>query len=92
VIQLPPGVGLFEFTVLATMRAQQLIRGCKPRVVVEGKLTTVAQLEIAAGVVARLDEGALHGSSHASPPSPGLEAHRPDPEPAFDVTWTPPWR
>jgi len=54
VIKRPPGMGGFEFVVLAKLRAQQLIRGCRPRVEGLHKATITAQLEVAAGLVTQL--------------------------------------
>ena len=31
VIQRPTGIGAFQFVILATLRAAQLLRGCQPR-------------------------------------------------------------
>ena len=54
-IQRPPSFGAFEFVVLSTLRAQQLIRGCTPRVDVGShKKSVVAQIEIAEGKVIQL--------------------------------------
>jgi DNA-directed RNA polymerase subunit K/omega len=54
-INRPPGVGAFQFVVLSKLRAAQLIRGCRPRVV-QGthKLTVTAQFEVAEGKVTQL--------------------------------------
>jgi DNA-directed RNA polymerase subunit K/omega len=55
VIERPNGVGAFQFVVLSTLRAAQLMRGCSPRI--DGgvhKHTTVAQFEVAAGMVQQL--------------------------------------
>jgi hypothetical protein len=51
VIQPPPSVGAFQFVVLATLRAAQLIRGCRPKVDGIHKATVIAQLEVSAGIV-----------------------------------------
>ena len=51
VIQHPPGVGTFQFVVLATLRAAQLMRGCRPRVDGVHKATVIAQLEVSEGKV-----------------------------------------
>jgi DNA-directed RNA polymerase subunit K/omega len=51
VIQRPPGMGAFQFVVLATLRAAQLMRGCIPRVDGIHKSTVVAQMEVSAGKV-----------------------------------------
>ena len=53
-IQRPAGVGAFQFVVLATLRAAQLIRGCTPRVDGMHKATVTAQLEVAEGKVMQL--------------------------------------
>lgn len=44
----------FEFVVVSSLRATQLMRGCTPRVAGIQKTITTAQLEVAAGKVARL--------------------------------------
>lgn len=44
----------FEFSVVSSLRAAQLMRGCTPRVTTTQKLIMTAQLEVAAGKVARL--------------------------------------
>ena len=53
-IQRPHGMGGFEFVVLATLRATQLIRGCLPRIDGGHKSTITAQMEVSAGKVTRL--------------------------------------
>lgn len=50
-ISRPPGVGAFQFVVLATLRAAQLIRGCTPRVEGIHKATVMAMFEVAEGKV-----------------------------------------
>ena len=47
----PDGVGAFEFVVLSTLRAAQLMRGCIPKVESAHKATTTAQWEVAAGMI-----------------------------------------
>jgi DNA-directed RNA polymerase omega subunit len=60
VIQRPPGFGAFEFVVLSTLRAQQLIRGGTPRVDEGGhKKCVIAQSEIAEGKVIQLPFASL---------------------------------
>ena len=44
----------FEFSVLSSLRAAQLSRGCTPRVERAGKLAVTAQNEIAQGKVVAL--------------------------------------
>lgn len=53
-IQRPHGVGTFQFVVLATLRAAQLMRGCRPRVDGEHKATVIAQLEVSEGKVTQV--------------------------------------
>jgi RNA polymerase Rpb6 len=55
VIHRPPGMGAFQFVVLATLRAAQLMKGCRPRVE-RGvhKSTIIAQVEVAEGKVQQL--------------------------------------
>ncbi len=50
-IQRPAGMGAFHFSVLSTLRAAQLLRGCTPRVVGLHKYTVIAQCEVAEGKV-----------------------------------------
>ena len=45
----------FEFVILASLRVRQLVDGCTPRVEGDGKHTTIAQREIRAGKVAKID-------------------------------------
>jgi DNA-directed RNA polymerase subunit K/omega len=47
----PAGFGAFQFVVLASLRAQQLTRGCLPRIEGIHKLIVTAQTEIAEGRV-----------------------------------------
>ena len=53
-IQRPPGVGAFQFVVLATLRAAQLLRGCRPKVDGVHRATVIAQLEVSAGIVTQV--------------------------------------
>jgi DNA-directed RNA polymerase subunit K/omega len=50
----PEDTNAFEFVVLSSLRAVQLMRGCTPRVHATGKITTTAQLEVAAGKIVKL--------------------------------------
>ena len=52
-VQRPPEFAMFEFAVLAGLRAAQLARGCVPRVTCGDKITVTAQMEVAAGKVVR---------------------------------------
>lgn len=66
-------MGAFQFVVLSTLRAAQLMRGCTPRIDVNGhKPIVVAQLEVAAGAV-----GDAHVASVplAHEPSDAVEDH-----------------
>jgi DNA-directed RNA polymerase subunit K/omega len=48
-----PGIGTFEFIVLSSLRAAQLMRGCTPRVTATNKRMVIAQMEVAAGEIVR---------------------------------------
>jgi RNA polymerase Rpb6 len=54
VIHRPSGMGAFQFVVLATLRAAQLMQGCRPRVDGVHKPTIIAQVEVAEGKVKQL--------------------------------------
>ena len=41
----------FEYVVMATLRAQQLMKGCVPHLEGHHKATTMAQMEVAAGKI-----------------------------------------
>jgi DNA-directed RNA polymerase subunit K/omega len=56
VVSRPDGSNAFEFVVVSALRAAQLMRGCVPRVAIACKHTTTAQLEVAAGKVAKVSE------------------------------------
>lgn len=49
----PSQMEAFEFVAVAALRAQQLIRGCTPRLAGAHKATTMAMMELSAGKVAR---------------------------------------
>ncbi|MBI2828478.1 MAG: DNA-directed RNA polymerase subunit omega [Acidobacteria bacterium] len=53
-VQRPEALNAFEFVVVSSLRAAQLMRGCTPRVTSTQKPIMTAQLEVAAGKVARL--------------------------------------
>ena len=53
-------VNMYEFVVVSALRTHQLMNGCTPRVGGEHKATTVAQMEVAAGKVARVGASELH--------------------------------
>jgi len=50
-MQRPAGIGAFQFVILASLRATQLMRGCLPRIEGVHKNTVIAQLEVAQGMV-----------------------------------------
>ncbi len=50
------GSNAFEFVVVSALRAAQLMRGSTPRVARAAKHVTTAQLEVAAGKVAKVSE------------------------------------
>ena len=50
-IQPPPGMGSFEFVIVASLRAAQLARGCTPRVTELHATAVTARLEVAEGKV-----------------------------------------
>ena len=52
-VKRPEGMNAFEFSVLSSLRAGQLSRGCTPRVLESAKLAVTAQHEIAEGKVVR---------------------------------------
>jgi DNA-directed RNA polymerase subunit K/omega len=51
-----PTSNAFEFVVVASARAKQLLNGCTPRVEGSAKPARRAQQEVLAGVVRRLEE------------------------------------
>jgi DNA-directed RNA polymerase subunit K/omega len=57
-IQRPQDIGRFEFVILSALRTAQLLRGCPPRIDVDGehKATTTAQLEVSIGKITRVEE------------------------------------
>ena len=48
----------FEFVALSTLRAQQLLRGCTPRLDGDHSAATMAQMEVAAGLIPSERSGA----------------------------------
>lgn len=52
-VKRPDGMNAFEFSVLSSLRAAQLSRGCTPRVLPSDKLTVTAQHEVAEHKVVR---------------------------------------
>ena len=50
-IRRPDGIGGFEFAVLASLRASQLMRGCTPKVDGDHSVAVTALLEVSNGSV-----------------------------------------
>ena len=65
----PHQIGAFEFAVLAARRAEQLSRGCTPRVEGGHNSAVTAQLEVIAGKVVRAVEGATQERPGAVEPT-----------------------
>ena len=57
-------MGAFEFVVAASLRAEQLMRGCTPRIAASHKHTVMAQHEVALGKVAFTTESAAAPDHH----------------------------
>jgi DNA-directed RNA polymerase subunit K/omega len=51
----PVHLNAYEFVVVAALRAQQLLAGCTPSLPGEHSAATMAQMEVAAGHIARSD-------------------------------------
>jgi DNA-directed RNA polymerase subunit K/omega len=49
----PSQMEAFEYVVVAALRTQQLMKGCIPRMDGMHKATTMAQMEVSAGKIAR---------------------------------------
>ena len=45
----------YEFVTIASQRAHQLMAGCIPLLTGDHKATTMAQMEVAAGMIGRVD-------------------------------------
>ena len=50
-ISRPEHLGKFEFVILSSLRAAQLLRGCVPRIEGAHKATVIAQIEVSEGKV-----------------------------------------
>lgn len=53
-VRRPISMNAYEFVVVSSLRAAQLMRGCIPRVESDHKTIMTAQMEVAAGKVAKL--------------------------------------
>ena len=49
----PPAFNAYEFVVISSLRAKQLLSGCVPRVDGDHSASTMAQMEVAGGKVGR---------------------------------------
>ena len=64
----PPHFNPYEFAVVSGLRAHQLMDGCVPQLEGEHNATTMAQMEVASGKIARarpLTDAAAPGDPHA---------------------------
>ena len=51
----PVEISAYEFVVLSSLRAKQLLAGCTPRVEGEHSRSTMAQMEVAGGHIKRAE-------------------------------------
>jgi len=70
-MQRPAGIGAFEFVILASLRAAQLMRGCRPKIDGFHKNTVIAQLEVAQGKVGA--QSAEEAALEALPAAPAVD-------------------
>jgi DNA-directed RNA polymerase subunit K/omega len=52
----PADMNAYEFVAVSALRSKQLLAGCTPRVEGDHNVATMAQMEVAAGRVARADD------------------------------------
>jgi DNA-directed RNA polymerase subunit K/omega len=52
-VERPAHLSKFEFVILSSLRAVQLLRGCTPKVDGAHKRVVIAQMEVASGLVVR---------------------------------------
>jgi DNA-directed RNA polymerase subunit K/omega len=55
----PARFNAYEFVVIAALRAKQLLAGCTPRLDGDHSAATMAQMEVAAGRVARTSDASV---------------------------------
>ena len=55
-IERPAHLSKFEFVILSSLRAVQLLRGSTPRITSVHKRVVIAQMEVASGLVVRADD------------------------------------
>ena len=72
----PYGTNAFEFVVVSALRAAQLMKGCTPRVPAGYKHIVTAQLEVAAGKVAKIIDRAQARRRLGRPPPLNRGARR----------------
>jgi DNA-directed RNA polymerase subunit K/omega len=60
-VERPDHFSKFEFVILSSLRAVQLLRGSIPRVTSVHKRVVIAQMEVASGLVARADDATRSG-------------------------------
>lgn len=51
----PPHINAYEFVVVSSLRAKQLLAGCVAHFAEPHNAATMAQMEVAAGRIARVD-------------------------------------
>jgi len=56
VVTRPAHLNAYEFIAVSALRAKQLLAGCTPRLEGNHTAATMAQMEVAAGRVARADD------------------------------------
>lgn len=60
-VKRPEGMNAFAFVAISRLRAVQLAQGCTPRVAGNHTVAVMAQLEVAAGVVAAVPDDTADG-------------------------------
>ena len=65
----PEGMSRFEFVVVSSLRAAQLMRGCVPHVRVDHKRIVIAQMEVIGGSVVGVYVRPLLDAAAAQAPS-----------------------
>jgi DNA-directed RNA polymerase subunit K/omega len=58
-VERPAHLSKFEFVILSSLRAVQLLRGCTPKVQGAHKRVVIAQMEVASGLVVRAPDGVV---------------------------------
>ena len=58
-VERPAHLSKFEFVILSSLRAVQLLRGCTPKVDGVHKRVVIAQMEVANGLVVRVPDGGV---------------------------------